>query len=345
MRLFQDLLSPACPGRSRRPARRRILLPLLPFILLAGCAGPPPAGRPAPDRAPGEGQSWPIAADLAFVTVYENVRDAAYFPVEGIAGVVFAQDGTLIFCDEKGGRIHALDPVDLTWYQFDSPGNRFFRPLDVRVDQFNILVLDADGPDLLRYELGGVFLDRLVDFTYLDPGYRRRPVAFDVDVDGRMAFADPGEEQIVLLDEYLSLNQSVGGPGSHDEQFSGPSGVAFLDDGGFVVADRGNRRLQRFNRLGYLVNATAGEFDRDNPLITPQGVAVDPYGNIFVADPVAGAIHAYDEDLRHLFTLGSELGLLASPEAPIDLAVGPDDILAVTDRSRQALLIYRIEYR
>jgi len=309
------------------------------LLCLVGCAAAPtdrPGGRPT---------GGPVADGLEFLAVYENVRDAPYFPIEGIAGVAFADDGTLVFCDEKGGRVHALDPLELTWYHFETPGSRFFRPLDVCVDQFSVLVLDGDGSDLLRYDLDGMLLGPLVDFDGLDPGYRRLPAACAVDIDGRMAFADPGEDQVVVLDEYLALERVVGGPGSHPEQFDEPSGVAFLPDGAFVVADRGNRRLQVFNRLGYLEREIGGEFDRENALLTPQGLAADDFGNLFVADPVAGAVHVYGPDLRRLFALGPELGLVASPEAPIAVALGPDDLLAVTDRNRQALLLYRIIYR
>jgi hypothetical protein len=42
--------------------------------------------------------------------------------------------------------------------------------------------------------------------------------------------------------------------------------------------------------------------------------------------------------------LGSDLSLLATPETPMDAAVGPDDRLAVTDRTRNAVLVFRILY-
>ena len=48
--------------------------------------------------------------------------------------------------------------------------------------------------------------------------------------------------------------------------------------------------------------------------------------------------------MQHLFSLGSEVGLLAGPEIPLDVAVGPQDLLAVADRGRQAILVFRIVY-
>jgi len=320
------------------------------LIMVAGCAPAPTwqtSDRPAPqareDDLPQLGDHA-VPVGLEFIRIFANERTAPYYPVEGIGGVAFYGDGTLYFCDEKGGRIHGYDPNSDTWFQFDSPGGRFFRPVDIRLDQFSVLVLDMDGRDLLRYDLGGIFQDRLIDFTYLDPGYDRVPTAFDVDLDGSMIFTDGGEDQILLLDPHLELTHTFGVHGSHPGQFREPSGVTYLRDGSFVVADRANRRLQHFTRLGYHERTIGGEYDRDNPLLTPQGLAIDDDGNLFVADPAGGMIHVYSPELDYLFTAGSDLGLLAAPNAPVDVAVGPDDQLAVADRGRQAVLVYRIRY-
>ena len=332
------------------------------LVLLActwgGCAGsrdrdvpPRPSQGSVPRTIPGqdapaEGRRLgpePIA--LQFVTVHENERSAPYFPFEGLAGLAFGDDGTLYICDELGGRIHGWDQSRNSWFEFNLPGGRYARPVDVCVDGFLVLVLDMDGRELQRFDLDGVFLDRLVDFRYLDPGYDRLPTAFDVDVDGGLVICDVQEDQILLLDGFLNLRPTVGVSGSFQGQFRDPSGVVFLLDGTFMVADRGNRRLQHFNRLGAFLQEIGGEFDVDNPLLTPQGLACDEYGNLFVADPAGGAIHVYDAGFNHLFSVGSELGLLAGPEGPIALAVSEDGLLAVSDRSRQAVLLYRILYR
>ncbi len=317
---------------------------------LAGCAGTGRGGDGGRSEAAADSV---ILADLPagtvpvgaeFLYVFENEANAPYYPIEGLGGVAYAQDGTLIFCDEKGGRVHALEPRGGSWYQFDAPPSRPYRPIDVRVDGFSVLILDFGGRQLVRYDMRGVFQDRLLSFQALDPVTPRLPTAFDVDVDGRVVVTDGAAQQVLLLDAFLSLTQVIGESGSHREQFDAPSGVSYLPDGGFIVADRGNRRLQRFSRLGYFEKIIGGEFDLDNAFITPQGVDVDPFGNVFVADPAAGAVHVLARARRRLFALDQNAGLLAGPEAPIDVAVGPDDLLAVSDRGRDAILVYRIVY-
>jgi sugar lactone lactonase YvrE len=313
---------------------------------IAGCGGgggydgPSPAERdPAPAPPPG---ATPVGVELLYL--FENERGQPYFPFEGLAGVAWGEDGTLIVCDESRGKVHGLDPRSRTWTEFDRPGVRPYRPVDAVVDGFKVLILDIGSRALFRHDLDGIYQDRIVNFEALDPAYDTVPAAFDIDLDGRLVVADGGEEQVLLLDAFLALQSRVGGPGPHREQFSEPSGVVFTTDGGFVVADRGNRRLQRFNRLGYWEATWGGPFDADNPFVAPQGLARDRWGNVFVADPPLGVVHVLDARGELLLDIGPGLDLAATPLGPVDVALGPDQQLVVSDRLRGAVLVYRILY-
>lgn len=317
---------------------------LLTLLVGAGC-GPAlqgsDAGRAADDVPRGVG-SRPVG--LMFLTAYENVPGTSYFPLDGIAGCAFGPDGTLLVCDEKRGRVHALDPRDLTWYEFDEPASRPYQPLDAVYDGLKVLVLDRAGASVQRFEPGGAWLDELVDLRQVDPGDEPLATSLAVDRDGRLVIGDAVSQQVLLLDSFLALHLRVGGPGTVSDQFRDPMGVAFLADGGFVVADRGNRRLCRYGRSGFFEGTVGGDFAVDNPFVAPQGLDTDRFGNLFVADPGAGRIHALDHRLRVLFSAGPEMSLQAAPSVPLDVAVGPDGTLAVTDRARSAILVYRILY-
>jgi len=284
------------------------------------------------------------AQQFEFLEIYQEGRTPGFFPIDGIAGLAYANDGTLIVCDEQAGRVIARDARDGSWYEFDNPGYRPYRPVGVQVDGFAVFVLDLGGRMLLRFDLNGVYQNRLLDFERLDPAYNTVPSSFAIDFDGRLAVTDVGEQGVLLLDSFLNLTARNGVPGSHREQFDDPSGVVFLPDGGFLVTDRGNRRLQQFGRRGYFVAEIGGEFDLDNPFITPQGVGCDRFGNVFVADPAAGVVHVLDRRLAPAAAVGPDQGLAGTLEAPIDVALGPDNLLAVADRGRAAILVYRVWY-
>lgn len=337
-----------------RPARPPIPLigvPLfiLTFVcLLGGCSSGSDfqvqqGGEPAQAQLNTPRQGTTVVA-LEFVESFENERSAMYFPIEGLAGCAFGPNGTLIFCDEKRGRVFALDPATRTWYEFDNPPSRPFRPLDVVVDGFKFLVLDSGSNKVFRFDLNGAWLDEVVDIRQADPSNIPQVTAFSLDRDGRMVIADHSQQQVLLLDPFFQLQMRVGAPGTGDDQFSDPSGVTFLPDGGFVVSDRGNRRLCRYGRLGFFEGTVGGDFDVDNRFVLPEGVTTDKFGNIFVADQGNGQVHVLDRRMRFLTSIGEEFGLPGTPIAPVDVAVGPADMLAVCDRGRSAILVYRIIY-
>lgn len=326
---------------------RRVLLGMILagglLALLAACA--PEAvyqGDAADATGPARRGRPPIAVEFQYA--FNNVATADYFPFEGLAGVAWGDDGTLVVCDAGRGRVHAMDPRVRTWDSFDNPGVRGFRPLAAKVDGFKVLVLDGTSRAIFRYDLDGAYQDRIVDLSSIDPAFETAPRDFDLDLDGRMVLTDMGEQQVLMLDTFLAVQSRVGHPGPHPEQFDQPAGICYLPDGGFMVADTGNRRLQRFNRLGYGEALIGGLFDPDNPFVAPQGVAADRWGNVFVADVAAGVVVVVDATDRVAMTIGPDESLEASLLAPISVAVGPDQQLAVADRERRAVLVYRLIY-
>lgn len=328
-------------------AGRGHALLLVAAVLLAGCAPAPRTGAATPASGAGKGPAprpGTTVVALEFLRAWENLPTEAYFPLDGLAGCTWTDDGTLIVCDEQRGKVWGLDPGNLRWYEFDFPGVRPYRPVDATVDGFKVLVLDTGSNAVYRFDLGGAYRDQVLDVRTIDPAVRSQASAFALDRDGRMVITDTSEQQVMILDTFLDLTMSVGGPGAGSDQLRDPSGLAFLPDGSFVVADRANRRLSVYGRLGFFERTVGGEFVKDNPFVAPQGLASDRVGNLFVADPGSGEIHVLDRRLRLLFSAGPDFGLQAMPKVPVDVAVGPGDLLAVTDRARQAVLVYRIVY-
>ena len=166
-----------------------------------------------------------------FLYAYENRPSELYYPIEGLGGCEFSPEGTLIFTDEKRGKVYGRDGNTRTWYEFDSPTSRPYQPVDAAVDGFKVLVLDRGSGQVNRHDLSGAFLDVLVDIRRVDPVIQTSPSAFGVDRDGRMALADQAQQQVLLLDTFQNLTMRVGDPGSLRDQFTDPSGLTFLPDG------------------------------------------------------------------------------------------------------------------
>lgn len=329
---------------ARIRSRWQLALLMLP-VILAGCAsGGGGQAHPVVRQPGGTSRPGTQVVALEFVAAYENEASASYYPLERLAGCEYATDGTLIICDIGRSKVFALDPTSRNWYEFDSPMARPYRPQDVRVDGFKVLVLDSGGGSIYRFDLGGSWQDQLLDIDQIDPGIMARGLAFDVDRDGRLVIADESQQQLLLLDAFMALNMRMGEPGRGEDQFGGLSGVCFLPDGSILAADTRNQRLSWYGRLGFFEKTIGGEFDARNPFFAPAGLDCDRFGNVFVADLGNAQIHVLDSRLQLAFSAGQDMPLRGTPTAPVDVAVGPDDLLAVTDQARSAILVYRIIY-
>ena len=321
-----------------------VLAGMLSLLWMSGCASGS-GGSFANDLKPkGETRPGTRVVALEYLTAFENEAKASYYPLERLAGCEYSADGTLIFCDEGRGKVYGLDPGTYRWYEFDPPMARPYRPVDVRVDGFKVLVLDNGGGSIYRYNLSGSWQGQQLEVRRVDPAVISRAIAFDLDRDGRMIIADQAQQQVLLLDAFLTLNMRLGDYGTLDDQFASLGGVTFLPDGSILASDTGNRRLSWYGRLGFFESTIGGDFAADNPFVAPAGLDCDRFGNVFVADSGCALIHVLDSRLRLAFSAGQEFELRGTPTTPVDVAVGPDDLLAVTDQARSAILVYRIIY-
>ena len=88
---------------------------------------------------------------------------------------------------------------------------------------------------------------------------------------------------------------SIGSEGDGPGQFRYVEDFAFSRDGHLLVTDASHAWVQVFDRSsGKFMSRFGGKGDQEAHLDKPEGIAVDPDGNIFVADYRTGFIKKYD---------------------------------------------------
>jgi peptidylamidoglycolate lyase len=232
---------------------------------------------------------------------YEVVRGWPELP-EGtllgqVSGVgVDAEGGVLIFRraarDWSGGPL-TTDPIaDPTIFRFDAETGalrtsfgqaRFAMPHGLTVDPrghlwltdvalHQVFELDASGRVLLVLGEAGVPGNDATHFNM--------PTDVAVAEDGTFFVSDGyGNARVVRFGADGSFQTAWGEPGSAPGQFSVPHGISLGPDGNVYVADRGNARVQIFDRDGSLRGIWEGT-DRGRP----WSITVDSAGEAFVVD-------------------------------------------------------------
>ncbi len=307
-------------------------------LLLSGCR---PAHTPVPEDL--LRSTDPVApTSFQVVDVIESRRDAPWGPISSPAAVAVLPDARFFLADSAKGIIHHFDRDGLYVGGLDGPSNLV--PIDLVEHGLLLFVLDAAERRVLRFTADGVFRDVFLDVRQLTRRNTIDPSAVAIDRDGRVAVADARNHEVLVTGPFLDLDVVVAEWGSFDGQVDTPVGVAFGLDGILYVADRGNRRVQAFDRNGVFLLGTRSIDEIDPQLIAPTGIACDRWGNVYVADTGGQHVVVFSPDLQVIARIGTDEFDDGRLRRPVDCAIGPDDRLYVADDQRKALVVYEIVY-
>ena len=198
----------------------------------------------------------------------------------------------------------------------------------------NDIVLDTGGyfyrllnPNMVRYDPQG---QTPVASETLPPGVVGQNVARTT-VSGRQTFFVVAANSIY---RYNGLVQDI--TWAPSGELNAPSGIAVTADNVLVVADTGNKRVQRFTLTGAQA-APPFPLDEDQ---APLRVAVGPDNSIFVLT-TTGRVHKYSATGDLLAAWGVAGTSPSEFRFPLDLAVGPDGRVYVADTDNRRIQVFR----
>ncbi|AOS64813.1 NHL domain-containing protein [Actinoalloteichus hymeniacidonis] len=222
-------------------------------------------------------------------------------------GIAIDPDGNLYIADSANHRIRKVDPsghistiAGTGEPGFGGDGGRADRarlttPTGIAIDpDGNLYIADSANHRIRKVDLSG-HIGTIAGIEQSGASVLNFPVAVALDRKGAVYVAERGAARIIRIDDGGTIGV-LAGPGAPGAQagvrLSEPSGVAVDEHGDVYIADSGSHRIRKFSAGTISTIAGIGSPGRGeigaravvSPLDTPRGVAVDEYGNVFVAD-------------------------------------------------------------
>jgi len=175
------------------------------------------------------------------------------------------------------------------------------------------------------------------------------PVSVAVGPTGTVYVVDQDNNRVQVFNSSGTYQSTIGtssngNPGSGNNQFNGPTGVAVGPDGTVYVADSDNERVQAFNSSGVYQSTIGGSQGvGNNQFDLPEGVATGSTGTVYVADDGNARVQVFNSAGVYQSTIGAT----GSPGTgnnqfnnPFGVAVGPTGTVYVSDPNNERVQVF-----
>ena len=300
----------------------------------------------------------------AFVTIYgeQGSGDAQFQSPQGVAT---DRNGNIYIADTGNNRILKLNANGRLIQKWDDE-DMFDAPCDLVVTGGNALLV-ADAKRIQKFDTDGLLAGEWGEFGHCSggndcaPGKFIEPVSINLDAQGNIYVLDK-ENRVQKFDsdglftgigaqglEMLpSDTQSDCGVdlfcGAVESHFTLPQGLAIDRQGFIYVADSGNNRIQKFTSDGAFMNtwqSYSRHFDvKDKKLHSPQGIAIDSDGSVYVADTANHRIRQFTADGQYLNEWGGFGNENNKMNRPFGVAA-QNDILYAADTGNNRIVKFK----
>ncbi|QEC47079.1 hypothetical protein FSW04_05410 [Baekduia soli] len=243
-------------------------------------------------------------------------------------GVSTDASGVRAVADAVNGRVQLINPdgtIASIWGS-PNPGPTLLPdPVAVAFDAGgNGFVLDARRSRIVVFDRATAQSTRTIGSEGTGPGQLLAPSALAIDASGTISVADTGNGRIARFAPDGGYLGSV-------PTDAPPRGIAVTGDGARTyVADSANH-IEVFDASGRQVGDFGGTGSKLGKLNAPAQLALDPAGNLWVADRGNNRVQQFGPGGERLLTLGSRGIAPGELVHPTGVSVDCNGVLTVTD--------------
>ena len=327
---------------------------LVPLTLLSGCqspqraifpaVSPPIVWPPAPD-APRIRYIGALhgEADLDIrVKGWQAVREVVTGPrpmgVFSRPSAVAVKGEVVFVADVGSGVVHMLD-LELRRYAMlhGSEADPLRVPIDVAiVENDKLAVVDRGRAAVDLFDLNGGWI-RTVRWPEVTA-----PVAAGWDTALHTVWlADADAHACFATTDWHGVSRTIGGRGNAPGQFNFPTGLAVKPDGGLIVTDAMNFRVQVFDDAGEPRLTFGRKGDAAGDFALPRDVAVDAERHVYVLDNQFENVQIFDDQGRLLMAFGGGGKGPGEFSLPSGITIDEKDRIWIADSYNQRVQIFQ----
>ena len=246
--------------------------------------------------------------------------------------------GEVYVVDQGNSRVQKFtgDGTLLTqWGGWGSENGQFRWPAAVAVGpDGSVYVADSNNHRIQQFDADGVYIRQWGHGGY-DPGEFNLPAGLAVDQLGAVYVSEAFGYRIQKFTADGTYILGWGSQGSDEGEFYTPGGMAVDASGALYVAETippgtnvSNHRVQKFSSDGNFLTMWGGPGNAPGQFNAPYFVAVDPTGNVFVADTYNNRVQKF---------AGSVSGVPPKEAIAMSISARPNPFFAT------ATIQYRVE--